>query len=22
CALKDIIDEGEPIPEKLFQGWR
>jgi acetolactate synthase-1/2/3 large subunit len=22
CALKDIIDEGEPVPEKLFQGWR
>lgn len=22
CALKEIIDEGDPIPEKLFQGWR
>ncbi|HSB80395.1 MAG TPA: biosynthetic-type acetolactate synthase large subunit [Candidatus Methylomirabilis sp.] len=22
AALKDIIDVGEPIPEKLFQGWR
>jgi acetolactate synthase-1/2/3 large subunit len=22
CALREIIDEGEPIPEKLFQGWR
>ena len=22
CALKEIIDVGEPIPEKLFQGWR
>ena len=22
CALKDIIDVGDPIPEKLFQGWR
>jgi len=22
CALKDIIDVGEPVPEKLFQGWR
>ncbi len=21
-ALKDIIDAGDPIPEKLFQGWR
>ncbi len=21
-AIKDIIDIGEPIPEKLFQGWR
>jgi acetolactate synthase-1/2/3 large subunit len=21
-ALKDIIDAGEPVPEKLFQGWR
>ena len=22
AAIKDIIDVGEPIPEKLFQGWR
>jgi acetolactate synthase-1/2/3 large subunit len=22
CALREIIDEGEPVPEKLFQGWR
>ncbi|MFQ5882676.1 MAG: biosynthetic-type acetolactate synthase large subunit [Candidatus Methylomirabilales bacterium] len=22
AALKDIIDIGEPVPEKLFQGWR
>jgi len=22
AAIKDIIDYGEPIPEKLFQGWR
>lgn len=22
AAIKDIIDAGEPIPEKLFQGWR
>jgi hypothetical protein len=22
CAIKDIIDAGEPVPEKLFQGWR
>jgi acetolactate synthase-1/2/3 large subunit len=22
CGLKDIIDVGEPVPEKLFQGWR
>ena len=22
AALKDIIDTGEPVPEKLFQGWR
>jgi acetolactate synthase-1/2/3 large subunit len=21
-ALKDIIEAGDPIPEKLFQGWR
>jgi acetolactate synthase-1/2/3 large subunit len=21
-AIRDIIDAGEPIPEKLFQGWR
>lgn len=22
AAIKDIIDVGEPIPDKLFQGWR
>jgi acetolactate synthase-1/2/3 large subunit len=22
CGLKEIIDEGDPIPERLFQGWR
>jgi acetolactate synthase-1/2/3 large subunit len=22
AAIKDIIDVGEPVPEKLFQGWR
>jgi acetolactate synthase-1/2/3 large subunit len=22
CAIKDIIDVGDPVPEKLFQGWR
>ena len=22
CALKEILDEGDPVPEKLFQGWR
>ena len=22
CAIKDIIDAGEPVPERLFQGWR
>jgi acetolactate synthase-1/2/3 large subunit len=22
CGLRDIIDVGEPVPEKLFQGWR
>lgn len=22
AAIKDIIDFGEPVPEKLFQGWR
>jgi acetolactate synthase-1/2/3 large subunit len=22
CALKDILDVGDPVPEKLFQGWR
>jgi len=22
CSLKEIIDEGEPVPERLFQGWR
>jgi acetolactate synthase-1/2/3 large subunit len=22
CAIKEIIDVGDPIPEKLFQGWR
>ena len=21
-AIKDIIDSGEPIPDKLIQGWR
>jgi len=22
CSLKEILDVGDPIPEKLFQGWR
>ncbi|MFQ5846459.1 MAG: biosynthetic-type acetolactate synthase large subunit [Candidatus Methylomirabilales bacterium] len=22
AAIKDIIDVGEPVPDKLFQGWR
>ena len=22
CAIKDIIDVGDPVPDKLFQGWR
>jgi acetolactate synthase-1/2/3 large subunit len=22
CSLKEIIDQDEPIPERLFQGWR
>ncbi|MFN3477521.1 MAG: acetolactate synthase large subunit, partial [Candidatus Methylomirabilales bacterium] len=22
AAIKDIIDFGEPVPDKLFQGWR
>ncbi|MGE5850602.1 MAG: biosynthetic-type acetolactate synthase large subunit [Candidatus Methylomirabilota bacterium] len=22
AAIKDIIDTGEPVPDKLFQGWR
>ncbi len=22
CGLKEIIDQGEPIPDRLFQGWR
>jgi acetolactate synthase-1/2/3 large subunit len=22
CSLKEILDVGDPIPEKLYQGWR
>jgi acetolactate synthase-1/2/3 large subunit len=22
CALRDILDVGDPVPDKLFQGWR